>query len=435
MPLTQKHRPPHLDTTASHSLAIARIVSPVASLLMSEDMRNTFRISQSIRQQQTDLIAAAQERLASEKNGDENEKERNENVKENNENVKENNEKYDEKYEIDENPEEDDANASTHIESGNGISDGNNRSADSTTLASSAASGASHSATSATSQSSPGLRSSAPTNESPDKSSDKSASPSGASSGHTPGPRMLDRENSEFDRMSAALSLKKLKRDRAPTPLRIPGHARGVLPAINSAPIRTYYSGIPSYTGYSIPVGYPGRNHSGHAGVGGPVGNLGGTTPLSLATAGYFQPRRMPIRQFVQPGPYPVQVVQTPLRRNIPSVYERKTARPRGKDRRKPVQDVFLGDVKREAPMTSQPPSAQKEYFDNHEDDRTDATDEEMREMESKRLANALVEGTISFDEQAAFNFKIFGERDHDAKSKFMKMCETTWDQYMTRQT
>lgn len=428
MPLTQKHRPPHLDTAASHTLAIARIVSPVASLLMSEDMRNTFRISQSIRQQQTDLIAAAQERVASERNkGDENGKEGDE--KERDDDGKE----HDDKYEIDDNLDEEGGNASVHSDSGNGASNANSGSADSATFASSAASGASgvsHSATSATSQSSPGSRSSAPTNESSSK-SDNSASPSGASPGQGPGPRMLDRENFEFDRMSAALSLKKLKRDRAPAPLRIPGHAGGVSPAINSAPMRTYYSGIPSYTGYSVPIGFLGRNHGGH----GPIGNFGVASSLNLASAGYFQPRRMPVRQFVQPGPYPMLVVQTPLRRNIPSAYERKPIRPRGKDRRKPVQDVFLGDVKREAPMTSQPPSAQQEYFDNHEDDRTDATDEEMREMESKRLANALVEGTISFDEQSAFNFKIFGERDHDAKSKFMKMCETTWDQYMTRQT
>ncbi|SGZ58270.1 CIC11C00000001604 [Sungouiella intermedia] len=429
MPQTrEKHRPPRLQSTASYrSLAIARIVSPIAPQMMSEEMRNTFRISQSIRQQQTNLIATTQDKGNSDATGG-----------------------------IDHDTDDrlEDADDASSNGSASRAPDSEPVTADAVSHDGEATSGtgsvgSANSAVSSTSQStapSAGSDTAATFNYSPQKGLSPSAS---TRSTGVPDISILDTESGEFDRITSALSKKKLKRDRAPGPLRIPGHARGITPVINSAPIRTYYSAVSGYNGYAIPSGYPGRTHAGHvgyvAGSTGPVGpNMGpvgavGTvayagTPVSMTTPGHYQPRRMPVRLFLQPVPIPVQVVQTPMRRSIPAAYERKTVKARGKERRKPVQDVFLGDVKREAPMTSQPPSAQQEYFEDHDDDRTDATEEEMREMESKRRANSIVGGSIVFNDESAFNFKIFGERDEDAKTKFMKVCETTWDQYMARQ-
>lgn len=423
--LHENHRPPLLQPTDSYnSLAIAQIVSPIVPLKMSEDMRQTLRISEAIRQQQSQLIALS------------------------------NSEKRESPLPL--------------------------RSSD---LATTGESDASHetpdmSPTLAVRKKSLNLIESVKTEiKETDKSentketeksekSEKSHDTTGNSTVNTilNGPaedvEMADSEPSAasvhgsaqnsptFDRLALLFGRKKLKRDRAPGPLQIPNHARGVAPAINSAPIRTYYTGFPA-NAYTIPTGYPGRGphpvrmaagpHGNMANMGN-MGNMGGVAsvasvasvaPVAPLSGASMMPRRV-MRPFVQPVAYPnVHVVQTPLRRNIPIVYERRVAKARGKERRKPVLDVFSNDLTREAPMNSQPPSAQREYFELPEEDRSNATEEEMKEMESKRQDLATILGTIQFNEEAAFNFKIFPGRETDAKEKFMKVCETTWDQYV----
>lgn len=392
--IQENHRPLPLASTDTYTpLAIAQIVSPIVPLKMSEEMRNTLRISESIRQQQTHLIAASN--------------------LENKESLL---------------PAKSASDLATNAESD----------------------------TSSDHQQEPhGDRQGESSNETPETSPivDRGNTPTPATSEDATGPKesnssetseqaparlcspASEQELASFDRLALSFGRKKLKRDRAPGPLQIPNHGRGISPAINSAPIRTYYTGFTTTNGYNIPTGYPGRGgHAGHGlvgpiGAGGAVARLQGPIP---AAGPLGQPRRVQMRPFLQPVSYPnVHVVQTPLRRTIPIVYERRVAKPRGKERRKPVLDVFLNDVTKEAPMHSQPPSAQREYFEGHEDDRSNATEEEMREMESKRQAHSAVQGTISFNNESAFNFKIFAGRDQDAKEKFMKMCETTWEQYV----
>lgn len=387
--MQEKHRPPQLASTSSYnSLAIARMVSPIVPLMMSEDMRNTYRISQYIRQQQTDLITAT---ILDTK--------------------------------VTDSPAKLAAEAS---ECGNTSSETSKQASG---VGSSTSADSSGSTTSANGESVVSVEAAGsashinvlPARYNPETRSNASPHPESDSANSDP------ELGGEYDRITSSISRKKLRRDKAPGPLQIPGHANRFPPAINSAPIRTYHPGIPGHNTYNIPTGYPGRTvHAGHGGYGGAGGASG--------AAGYYQPRRVPMRHYLQPMPYSaVQEVQTPLRRSNPVVYERRLVRPRMKERRKPVQDVFLGDVTKEAPMNSQPPSAQREHFDNHEDDRTDATDEEMREMESKRQAYSRVQGTISFNDESAFNFKIFRGREHDAKAKFIRICETTWDQYMAK--
>lgn len=396
--LRENHRPPLLQPTDSYnSLAIAQIVSPIVPLKMSEDMRQTLRISEAIRQQQSQLIALSNsekresplplrssdlattgESDASRETPDTSPllavRKKSLNLIESVKTEVKETDKPDKSEEPEDNSEKsEDSDKSDKTESpqllGNSILNGPTEDVEMTE------SGSVHGSVHGSTQNSP-----------------------------------------TFDRLALLLGRKKLKRDRAPGPLQIPNHARGVAPAINSAPIRTYYTGFPA-NAYSIPTGYPGR----------------GPYPVRMAplSGAGMMPRRA-MRPFPQPVVYPnVHVVQTPLRRNIPIVYERRAAKARGKERRKPVLDVFSNDLTREAPMNSQPPSAQREYFELPEEDRSNATEEEMKEMESKRQDLATISGTIQFNEEAAFNFKIFPGRETDAKEKFMKVCETTWDQYV----
>lgn len=326
-PATNKRRPPQLMVShdKANSDAILRIVSPIAPLMMTGEMRNTLRLSQMVRAQQNNLIAAGQ-----------------------------------------------------YKEPASGASSAaNDSSEDDASDAKDAMDG------DAKAPEAHGIDDSADTTA-PERSDDADDRASGGSLAESP------ELSAEFVRLTNTLALKKLKRKHAPGPLLIsPASQARVAPSISSAPMRTVY--------------------------------------------GYYPQKRVPVR-YVYPMysavPYVQPVVLTPLRRNIPT-----SARERGRvhARRRPVLDVFPGDVTKAAPMPSQPPSAHVEYFDDRDDDNLVATEEEMREMERKREASDALLGSITFNDESAFNFKIFRSKEGDAKRKFMKICETTWDEFMAR--
>ncbi|GEQ72318.1 hypothetical protein JCM33374_g6005 [Metschnikowia sp. JCM 33374] len=203
----------------------------------------------------------------------------------------------------------------------------------------------------------------------------------------------------EFSRMSGAFTRKTLKRNNAPGPLRMSPKSQAATmgPTINSAPMRSIYG--PPYAMRRAPVRY-----------------IYPTMAHMPQTAVHYVP--------------------TPIRRNVALPPDRisKPRSPRALSarRRKPVLDVFEGQVAKLAPMPSQPPSAQKEEFEISHSDDEKATQEEMEEMELKRKrAMSALKGSISFNDESAFNFTIFQGNEHNAKKKFLEICETTWDKYM----
>lgn len=209
-------------------------------------------------------------------------------------------------------------------------------------------------------------------------------------------------DDSELMRLSSALSRKTLKRNNAPGPLRISpkAYAANMAPMINSAPMRSMY----------------------------------GVHPLRRAPVRYFYPAMGHVPQTA------MHYMPTPIRRTM-AVGPDRISKPRlpravSARRRKPVLDVFEGQVAKLAPMPSQPPSAQLEHFDVSHSDEEKATQEEMEEMEIKRKGvDTSLKGSISFNDESAFKFTIFQGNESNAKKKFMEICETTWDKYMDNST
>lgn len=340
-PATKKHRPPLLvvSNDKAKSDLILRIVSPITPLMMTGEMRNTLRLSEMVRLQQNNLIASGHY-----------EKKDSASVKSSASEERDN--------DADEEDVEDD---SAEIGNPDSIREAE---------AGEAEAGATKDAV--------------PNEGAEEAAKEAVANPEAEkeqrdSLGESP-------VGEEFERMTGAMLRKKLKRDNAPGPLHFSPGARPTAPAINSAPMRSYYSGYPQ--------------------------------------------KRMPVRYVYHPVPYSAMLVQTPLRRSMPMLAI-PAPRKGPVRRRKPVLDVFHGDISRTAPMSSQPPSAHVERFDDLDEDHLVATEEEMKEMEQKREASSnLMHGTITFNDLAAFNFKIYKGKLPDAKEKFMKICETTWDEY-----
>lgn len=320
MPETQRRRPPLLELSRDANDVMMRIVSPITPAMMSEEMRNTVRLSQTIRQQQNSLIAAKQDLLSASTR------------------------------ELDSDRSSNDKSPQTEL---------------------SAESRSPQPAISKAVESPVIIVASPPSTVTVATPTSESGKPD---------------SDEEFLRLANTLAEKRLKR-KAPGPLQLAsGHIHH--PAINSAPLRSYRRAMPRY---------------------------------------------------VQTVPYPMQCVpytaipMTPYRRVMPKAAQ-LAQRPR-KERKRPVLDVFHGDITRTAPMPSQPPSAQLEHFEQvPSDDRSEATEEEMREMEQKSKDAHQVFGSISFMNQSVFNFKIFGNKtDEERKEKFMKICETTWDEYVAK--
>ncbi|RCK54980.1 hypothetical protein Cantr_04666 [Candida viswanathii] len=109
------------------------------------------------------------------------------------------------------------------------------------------------------------------------------------------------------------------------------------------------------------------------------------------------------------------------------------------------VTDVFHGDLHKAAPFNSQPLSAQREYFGGSVHDEA-PTPQVLTINEQEDEENTDVAGSITINGSNVFNFKIFnknkGKSNDDEtieeddenieeynKKKFLKICETCWNQ------
>lgn len=131
------------------------------------------------------------------------------------------------------------------------------------------------------------------------------------------------------------------------------------------------------------------------------------------------------------------------------------------------VTDVYHGDYTKAAPMNSQPLSAQREFFDTSkkrvpEDE--SISEEEIREMQEKYAqpavapphhlnapatnfenlkAGAEMFGSINLMNESVFNFRIFTPEEGNQESikdrlarekeKFLKICETSWNEFVAK--
>lgn len=191
--------------------------------------------------------------------------------------------------------------------------------------------------------------------------------------------------------------------------------------------------------------------------------------------------------------------VNHPLLANFPAKPALNVTAPPANDGKNlsKVVDVYHGDLLKDAPMKSQPLSSQKEIFDKKRtfgdfddadaeeiDDRMPVSEDELKEMEEKYSKNNEifnvknhneVFGSINLMNQKVYNFKIFGDdhsaqpgastepksqpdkdhdnhdKDHDPsqdsaegensntlakqREKFLKICEKTWDEFVTNRS
>jgi down-regulator of invasive growth 2 len=96
---------------------------------------------------------------------------------------------------------------------------------------------------------------------------------------------------------------------------------------------------------------------------------------------------------------------------------------------KQPVTDVYHGDYTKNAPLQSQPLSAQREAFNrklDRDDDDAPVTDEEIREMQAKYdrgnrelssvnlIRQGEIFGSINLMDEAVFKFRIFKQNDKD---------------------
>lgn len=373
MPIGKDHRPPELLVPKDKSSdMLLRIVSPIAPQFVSHDMRHTLRLSESIRHQQNTLIALAQS-----------------GKKETADDVfsadslaayhtpgscstsSTNSEKRRESEGVREKTEKATLEAQGEAAAGKSL-----LGADKET-----------SLFGADKEQSPRVRSSA-ASETTQTPQDQGK----AQAAEQPQPQEVDYpspEDTELQRMTHAMGRKKLRRDNTPGPLRfLPrAQAAGMAPTINLAPMRH----MGNYPVCRVPVRYV----------------YGAVVPIP-------------------------QTAVIPARRMVSDPRKRPA-------RRQVVMDVFQNDSLRVAPMTSQPPLAQMTRFAENDGEDAPATPAEMEEMERKRergreACRDELKGSIAF-QNSAFNFTIYKAREHKAKENFMKICETTWDEYMARMT
>lgn len=323
---TAKRRPPQLELVGpAPADLLVQIVSPIVSLHMSSEMRNTLRLSHSIREEQNSLIAQ-NSALPSE------------------------GEKKSLPLERPDHP----------------VSVKKRETLHELKPLSELGTEAEHKSPTTSPESAPPSAESAstPAFSAPALSAPARGPPAPALDPPAPFAHSSDSSDSDFARTSE-LASKRIRRAKAPRPLRLVLGAPA--PAIKSAPMRSLY-------GYRRvrPV-YP---------------------PYSAV---HWVPPPGPVRRVVKPP--------APARRTV-------------------VQDVFHGAVTMAAPMSVQPLLAQRERFD----------DEPLpQEAEDRHRPDAAVRGTITLNDEAAFNFEIYN--DADAKRVFMEVCAKTWDRYMAPET
>lgn len=421
MPEITRHRPPSLKLSNDDAKndVLLRIVSPMDTHNLSEDMKNTMRMSESIKKRQSSIIASKNYWNDVDTLADDSRLERDQPSS----------------------PASSEANKGDLDRRESGLTD--EKSPENTAVNSAMNSGVSTASSSTTRFADIKVK----------KESDNDDSPKSApctSTQLSPGI-----SHSTLDRLASQFQKRSLKRSHAPRPLKLPHN-----PAVGSGP----YTAAHGY--YGMPAAhYP-------AGL--------NTAPLRpYFYNGVRMGQRFRPRTFV-PLSAQYMMVQTPFRRDIPTGSDRRIQRPlqtsapapptvsvtppqpaaaypvtqntsqttqnSSQDRQppmipdaqmkrsRPVQDVFKDNVKRIAPLPLQPPLAQRERFSQvASDDRGDATEEEMEEMRRKWEDGEEIFGSMSFMDKKTFRFKILKKSLSldEKKAKFMQICETTWDEFM----
>lgn len=270
----------------------------------------------------------------------------------------------------------------------------------------------------------------------------------------------------EMDKLATPTTVKRLQRENIPAPLSMgSGHTAGTNPTIQSAPIkqnpwtaRMYPRRCAPYliqVKHQQPSPYMQPMQRRYRYVL-PQFNVAHTPPR--AQPGY---KRMRMAPYTAAGRYfPMRPQGTAMMSAIPKSSLKSLA----------VTDVYHGDYTKTAPLHSQPLSAQHEVFDSSaratdnsvEDDRIPVSEDEIKEMQEKYdndVESTAIDddddlhisspgdevfGSINFMNETTFNFKMFSQNqsaqepapsaeEHLAKEKekFLKICETSWDEFM----
>ena len=282
----------------------------------------------------------------------------------------------------------------------------------------------------------------------------------------------------EMDKLSTPTSIKRLKRDNIPTPLKM-NIRPSANPTIQSAPIRQNRLSIASraypkrYVPYQIQV----QHQNAHPYAQAPNRRYPYMLPQPVAYTGY--PGRVQGMQRLRMTPYTSTARYFPIHHSRANscfgvahptaVYHKQ---PKNAN---PVTDVYHGDYTKVAPLQSQPLSSQREVFDmpdrdgddDVDDDRMPVSEDEIKEMQekydndvessaidiedeqksvfAKDEVREQVFGSINIMNESVFNFKIFKQSpsspdaasdDKDDlsrdKEKFLKICETSWDEFVS---
>lgn len=281
----------------------------------------------------------------------------------------------------------------------------------------------------------------------------------------------------EMDKLSTPTNIKRLKRENIPAPLKM-NMGPSANPTIQSAPIRQ--SRIPmgsrAYPKRYVPYQIQVQHQNAHPYAQAPNRRYRYMLPQPVAYTGY--PGGVQGMQRVRMTPY------TSAGRYFPIHHPRAVAsfgmaHPTAVYHRQPksntVTDVYHGDYTKAAPLQSQPLSSQREVFDKSDepshdemdDDRMPVSEDEIREMQEKynndvestaidiedeqNAAFAKDEpreqvfGSINLMNESVFNFKIFSQNPSSPdetsdgkedlardKEKFLKICETSWDEFIS---
>lgn len=282
----------------------------------------------------------------------------------------------------------------------------------------------------------------------------------------------------EMDKLLTPTSIKRLKRENIPTPLKM-NIGPSANPTIQSAPIRQ--NRVPmaprAYPKRYVPYQIQVQHQNAHPYAQAPNRRYPYMLPQPVAYTGY--PGRVQGMQRVRMTPYTSTARYFPMHHSR-SVASFGMAHPTAVYHKQPknantVTDVYHGDYTKAAPLHSQPLSSQREVFDTSDkdgddevdDDRMPVSEDEIKEMQekynndvestaididdeqnaafAKDEVKEQVFGSINIMNESVFNFKIFNQNlsspdaasdDKDDlardKEKFLKICETSWDEFVS---
>ncbi|CCE79217.1 Piso0_001268 [Millerozyma farinosa CBS 7064] len=281
----------------------------------------------------------------------------------------------------------------------------------------------------------------------------------------------------EMDKLATPLSLKRLKRNNVPHPLRMTGDA-AALP-IQSAPIRkpsapfTPNVARKRYEPYQIHVQHRGGAPRNYPPSRRYMYMAPSFTPGAAPHPHYKFSHVIPYTSsnaYFPPGVRSGFATHHAASAHPPSAtFGQMPSAQRQSPKYSTVTDVYHGDYVAVAPLASQPLTAQREFFDspksgapgddhssprknestspNNKDDNdveSNAIDIEEEAYGSDRTQEVKVFGSINLNGDSEFNFKIFhpsssstdsspnGDRVLSReKEKFLKICETSWDEYV----